>query len=221
MMLTSKQINTFQKSIRGYNFPAIYYNFAFHVAGNAGNMGKLEPIIHNMLISKKQQQVKYGLANIIYWGNANAGYQKNRTYKFLNNVTPAQLRDFQSIVANPKMLSLQAIKKIGMPQYSGISFISKILMFLNPKQYCVLDLLIAKLANHSGTKAINNLKNYPTQLPITNHNCKIYCQWCDECQKISDKYYSGKYRVVDIERGFFNLIQNKKLYDAQMIYNAA
>ena len=220
-MLTSKQINTLQQSIRGYSFPAIYYDFSSHVEKNAGNMPKLETIIHNMLISQKQQQVKYGLANIIYWGNANAGYQENRTCKFLNKVTPAQLRNFQSIVANPKMLSLQAIKKIGMPQYSGISFISKILMFLDPNQYCVLDLLIAKLDNHSGTKAINNLKNYPTQLPVTTHNCKIYYQWCSECQKISNQYYYGNYRVVDIERGFFNLIQKGRLSDAQMIYNAA
>ena len=220
-MLTSKQINTLQKSICGYSFLAIYYDFASHVERNAGNMRNLEAIILNMLTSQKQQQVKYGLANIIYWGNANAGYQKNRTCKFLNNMTAAQLQKFQSIVANRKMPSLQEIKKIDMPQYSGISFISKILMFLGPKQYCVLDFSIAKLANHSGTKAIYNLKNYATQLPVTTHNCKIYYQWCNECQKISNQYYSGKYRVVDIERGFFNLIQNGKLYDAQIIYNAA
>ena len=221
-MLTKKQIGTLQKSIRGYSFPAIYYDFASHVEMNAGNIGSLETIIYNMLISQKQQQVKYGLANIIYWGNANAGYQKNRTCKFLNNVTAAQLQKFQSIVANQKMLSLRSIKRIGMPQYSGISFISKILMFLNPKQYCVLDFHIAKLANRSGTKAIHNLKKYTKHpLPFTTHNCKIYYQWCNECQKISNQYYSGKYRVVDIERRFFNLIQNKKLSSAQIIYNAA
>lgn len=219
-MLTSQQINTLERSIRAYSFPAIYFDFASNVAKNAGNMRSLETIIHNMLTSKKQQQVKYGLANIIYWGNANAGYQKNRTCKFLNNVTAAQLQKFQIIVANQKMLSLRAIKKIGMPQYSGISFISKILMFLDPQQYCVLDRQIAKLANHSGTKAIHNLK-INTQLPVTIHNCKIYDQWCNECQKISNQYYSGKYRVVDIERGFFELIQKKGLSNAQMIYNAA
>ena len=220
-MLTSKQINTLQKSILGYSFPAIYYDFASHVERNAGNMRNLEAIILKMLISHNQQQVRYGLANIIYWGNANAGYQKNRTCKFLMNVTAAQLRTFQSIVVSKKMLSLRAIKKIGMPQYSGISFISKILMFLNPNQYCVLDLRIADLANQSGTKAIHNLKINKTQLPVTTRNCKIYDQWCDECQKISNQYYSGKYRAVDIERGFFDLIQHGGLSDAQMIYNAA
>ena len=107
-----------------------------------------------------------------------------------------------------------------MPQYSGISFISKILMFLNPNQYCVLDRLIAGLANQSGTKAMHNLK-INTQLPVTIHNCQKYIQWCNECKKINCQYYSGKYRVVDIERGFFNLIQNGRLSNAQMIYNAA
>ena len=220
-MLTKKQIGTLKKYICGYSFPTIYFDFTFNVKKNAKNMPNLETIIHNMLTSQKQQQVKYGLANIIYWGNANSGYKKYRTCQFLNNVTVAQLQKFQSIVVNQKMLSLRAIKKIGMPQYSGISFISKILMFLDPKQYCVLDLRIAKLANHSGTKAIHNLKNYATQLLVTTHNCKIYYQWCNECQNISNQYYAGKYRVVDIERGFFNLIQNGKLCNAQMIYNAA
>ena len=84
-MLTSKQINTLQKSILGYSFPAKYYDFASNVERDARNMRNLEAIIRNMLISPKQQQVKYGLANIIYWGNANAGYQKYRTFKFLNN----------------------------------------------------------------------------------------------------------------------------------------
>lgn len=219
-MLTSKQINTLQQSILGYRFSVDYYDFASNLEKKAGNMRNLEAIIRNMLISKKQQQVKYGLANIIYWGNAKAGYQTNRTFKFYNNVTADQVQKFQNIVVKQKMLSLQAIKDIGMPQYSGISFISKILMFLNPNQYCVLDSRIAGLANQSGTKAIHNLK-INMQLPVTNHNCAIYNQWCDECQKISDQYYSGKYRVVDIERGFFDLIRNNGLSNAQMIYNAA
>ena len=105
-MLTSKQINTLQKSINGYSFPAIYYDFASHVERNAGNMRNLEAIILKMLISHNQQQVRYGLANIIYWGNANAGYKKYRTFEFFNNVTSAQLQKFQSIVAKQKMPDL-------------------------------------------------------------------------------------------------------------------
>lgn len=31
----------------------------------------------------------------------------------------------------------------------------------------------------------------------------------------------GQYRVVDVERGFFNLIQNGKLVYAHQLYNAA
>ena len=228
-MLTKKQISTLKRSIFGYSFPTIYFDFASNVEKDAGNMHNLETIIHNMLTSRKQQQVKYGLANIIYWGNASTGYKKYRTCQFLNNVTANQLQKFQNMVQNmvvkQKMLSLQAIKKIGMPQYSGISFISKILMFLDTKQYCVLDFHIAKLANRSGTKAIHNLKKYTKHpLPFTTHNCKIYYQWCNECQKISNQLsnqYYGNYRVVDIERGFFNLIQKGRLSDAQMIYNAA
>ena len=94
-MLAKEQIDTLKKSISGYRFSTKYFDFASNVEKKAGSMGSLETIIHNMLTSQKQQQVKYGLANIIYWGNANSGYKKYRTCKFLNNVKAAQLRKFQ------------------------------------------------------------------------------------------------------------------------------
>ena len=220
-MLTPQQINILQTAINGYNFPVVYFDFASNTEIDAKKMCVLEGVISKMLRSPQQQQVKHGLANIIYWGNAQAGYRDYRFKQFLNNVTVYQLQKFQGMVVNGQTPTLRQIKNIGMPQYSGISFISKIVTFLDPAKYCVLDFRIAELRNHSGTKAINNLKINKTQITVTANNCKQYDQWCNECQMISNKYYSGQYRAVDIERGFFHLICNRRLRDAQLIYNAA
>ena len=220
MPLTQQQVNTLQASILGYAFPAIYFDFVANTKIDAGNMVVLEGVISGMLLSPQQEQTKHGLANVIYWGNANIGYQSHRVNQFLKNITAAQLQQFQGMVANGNIPTLRQIKNIRMPEYSGISFISKIVTFLSPVQYCVLDLKLASLGKVPGVKAIHNLK-VTTQVGVTANNSEAYYQWCNECQTISNQYYAGRYRVVDVERGFFNLIQNGPLRVAQDIYNAA
>ncbi len=42
-----------------------------------------------------------------------------------------------------------------------------------------------------------------------------------QCRAISNAYFNGQHRVVDVERGFFNLIQQGHLQLAQVIYAAA
>jgi len=218
--LTAQQINDLKASIQGYAFPAVYFDFHNNIQVNAGNMPALEAVILGMLLSPQAQQTEYGLANVIYWGNANAGYQMYRVNQFRNRVTNAQLEEFQGLVGNGNIPTLQDIARIGMPQFSGISFVSKIIMFLDPTHYCVLDLLLSRLGGVQGGKALHNLV-VNTQVRVTVNNSNAYYNWCQECQDISNQYYAGRYRVVDVERGFFNLIQNGQLEYAQQIYNAA
>jgi hypothetical protein len=96
-------------------------------------------------------------------------------------------------------------------------------MFLDPSDYCVLDQQLAKLRTPGSPKILNDLvfNQNATQIRITNHNESIYNGWCNECTEISQMYFQGTYRVVDVERGFFNLIQQNNLLDAQAIYNNA
>ena len=220
MPLTLQQVNDLAASIQEYAFPAVYFDFHRNIQVNAGNMQALEAVILGMLRSPQTQQIKNGLANVIYWGNANAGYQMARVNQFRNGVTDAHLGQFQGLVDNGNIPTLHDIARIGMPQFSGVSFISKIIMFLNPAQYCVLDLLLSRLGRVQGNKALHNLV-VNTQVRVTVNNSNVYYQWCQECQDISNQYYAGRYRVVDVERGFFNLIQNGQLEYVQQIYNAA
>jgi hypothetical protein len=141
----------------------------------------------------------------------------------MGNVSSFQIKAFQTLTTTNKIPSMKAIKDIGLPQYSGMSFITKILMFLKPNDYCVLDQQIAKLRNPESHKVLNDLVlgKKDTQIRITKHNEAVYDCWRHECLEISLKYFTGAYRVVDIERGFFNLIQQNHLLDARVIYNDA
>ena len=60
-----------------------------------------------------------------------------------------------------------------------------------------------------------------TQIRITSHNEAVYDGWRNECAAINQIYFQDMYRVVDIERGFFSLIQSRNLLDARLIYNDA
>lgn len=220
MPLTTQQVTDLQASITGYAFPPVYYDFYADAQVNAGTMQELELVIRNLLISPNPQDVKYGLANVIYWGNANAGYQMNRVMKFINGVTNQQISQFQGLVAGGVIPTLHQIFQLHMPQFSGISFISKIIAFLDPTNYAVLDLLLARLRNMQGHKSLYRLK-IGTQIRVTAVNSAAYYAWCQECQTISNQYYGGVYRAVDIERGIFNLIQNGQMQLAQEIYRDA
>ena len=220
MSLTSEQVAQLRAAMAAYNFPATYYDFAQQAECVVQGMPEVERYIHALLTSPVAQDVENGLANIVFWGNANAGYQMHRVMKFKQGVTAQQVQAFQALVRQAQVPGLDAIKKLGMPQFSGISFISKITAFLNPAQCGVLDLLIARMRRDGGPKALNTLRFHSAITP-TAVNCAAYAGWCAECQAISQQYLGGQPRVVDVERGFFYLIQNGQLEVARAIYEAA
>jgi len=220
MSLTPAQITQLREAITGYTFPAVYCDFNNgHNKIKAQNMTKVEAVIAGQLRSQKTIDTKHGLANILYWGYAKIGFGGIRVDRFLRRVSDKQIRAFQDLVSKNNMPTMMEIKRTKMPEYSGVSFISKILMFLNPNTYCVLDKQI-KLRNPACTKILNGLV-FKTQIRVTVENENVYNGWREECSEISQKYFQGRYRVVDIERGFFNLIQSGHLSKAQAIYNDA
>ena len=222
MPLNRKQMEQLNEATIGYVFPAVYFDFVNGTEIRAENMAEVENRIYIQLASNEIPDVKYGLANVLYWGYAQIGYRGNRVDDFINKVTERQIIEFIE-VRNDDIPTMRDISRIHMPQYSGVSFISKILMFLNPDEYCVLDQQLAKLRTRNSPKQLNRLVFRPneSQIRITNHNEDVYNGWRNEWLEISQKYYQGEHRVVDIERGFFNLVQQGDVQQAQAIYNAA
>jgi len=223
MSLTPAQVAQLHDAITGYTFPAVYFDFDIDKEIAAQTMTAVETVIATQLRANAALMVKFGLANVLYWGYAQIGYRGKRVNDFMDNVTEQHITAFQRLITADVVPALVQIKNIRLPQYSGMSFISKILMFLHPKTYCVLDKQLAKLRTPGSPKILNDLVfgENETQIRITSHNEAIYNGWRNECAAISQIYFQGTYRVVDIERGFFTLIQQNHLLDAQTIYNNA
>jgi hypothetical protein len=218
--LDREQIALLDTAIANYGFPAVYFNFSDDSPQHATCMVDVELALYEMLTSKSAQDVAYGLANVIYWGYAQIGFRDTRVKRFLSGVTANQITQFQSLMGRIKAPTLSDIGSLKMPEYSGISFISKVLAFLNPVEYCVLDKQLAKIGHLAGDRSLHRLRA-GTSIPVSGRNEAAYDDWRQECKDISTQYFDGKYRTVDVERGFFQLVQTNNLVAAQHIYAAA
>jgi len=220
MPLNGRQLVELDRAIAEYAFPAIYFDFRANTEVRAGDMRAVEAAIRDMLVSGAAERIRDGLANVIYWGYAQIGYRETRVLRFRQNVSADQLCRFQALIKAESSVGLASIAALRLPEFSGISFISKILAFLDPARYCVLDKQLLKLAAVAGNRALHRL-SAGTQIPVTASNEKAYDAWRGECAEISVRYFGGRYRVVDVERGFFSMVQAGQLAAAQELYVAA
>ena len=222
MPLTPQQVELLTEAINAYNFPAEYcedFGAENLVPAQAADIRHIEAVILEQLKADNKNTVKDGLSNVLYWGYARAGYRDHRVITFRDQVEDAHIEAFQQLLRDKDSnLTARQVADLQMPQFSGMSFVSKVLMFLDPENNCVLDLQIAQLRQDAPEeRALSDLKVYLTRIPITNHNSDVYNKWKDECSGIGR--YLGDLRAVDIERGLFHLIQNNQAHVAQAIYN--
>ena len=99
-----------------------------------------------------------------------------------------------------------------------MSFATKILMFLDPARYPVLDLKIARAtANESYFAALQKLTVSQTSVPITHANADAYARWACWCRSIATQINGipqspcGYLRAVDVERAVFQLVDSEEM----------
>jgi hypothetical protein len=218
--LNGHQVETLCKAIKSYNYPAKLYNFEQKCEIQFTSMRKLESYLKEKLLSTNPVEVKWGLANIIYWGYLNAGYCMSRVQEFLDKIKQKHIQDAITLFSKIKGDGLMEIKKINLPQFSNMSFVSKLRMFLDPENYVVLDRQLLKIKGSKIKTIFHNVKGW-TYIPITNPNCEIYRSWCELCRKTAKTYFKDKnVRAVDVERGIFHLVcQNCIETAAELIAN--
>ena len=223
MPLTENQIGILRNAITAYNFPCVYYDFENGCEVSHLTMSPVEEALKNDLISRNSYNVKNGLSNVLYWGFAQVGYRDTRVKTFRSKVRDGQLHDASILFKDQENIDLMKIKNINMPQFSGMSFISKVAMFLNPKKYVILDKQILKMNQIPLPTLLNEIAfgDRETRIRISRNNIRIYLRWCLGCSRISQDYFDNIYRAVDIERGFFTLIQNGNVNQAAKILSNA
>ena len=223
MTLSNNQVIVLSDAINAYSFPCVYYDFLNGRRIPQNNMRSVEEFIGNDLKSGNIEMVKNGLSNVLYWGFEQMGYRDLRVKRFRNQVTYGQLHDAAQLFADIHGDGLKKIKRITLPQFSGMSFISKLRMFLDPDNYVVLDQRILKMNDVSAQTVLKDIVfgKKDTQIRISENNIRVYVKWCRKCKGISESYFEKRLRAVDIERGFFTLIQGGRVELAAQILSRA
>lgn len=223
MALSQDEINILDEAIKEYSFPCVCYDFQKDQPLGFPNMIDVEKFIRKDLISGSSAYVKNGLSNVLYWGFAQVGVRDRRVAIFRNQVTQGQLYDATTLFEEIRGNGLREIWRIKLPQFSGMSFISKVRMFLNPTKYAILDRQILKMNKAPFETPLKRIKfgENETQIRISKDNAVVYQKWCNKCNEISNSIFKGLYRAVDVERGFFTLIQNNKVALAAEILSKA
>ncbi len=200
-------------------------------------MHAVEKYIGDLLLSEDTQSVKDGLSNVLYWGWARKpGRRDDWVNKFRNAELENKIKEFvqlaQELEKRPtscEVLSgselLHKISKLNLPKFGkGMPFVSKILMFLAPMNYPVLDTKIATAYENS---FLGDLKLYgegkDRRIEITGDNSKTYDKWACWCREIA-KVVNGSpgspcnhFRAVDVERALFTLAQRGITRDARLL----
>lgn len=221
MKLEEKHIRQLAAAVSEYDFPLVAYDFGNEAEKNDfRSYLELERFVRAQLLSDKHEDVKNGLSNVIYWGYATSrGRQRDRVEKFRSEVNDQQIFQFSKIVQSYG-IRLQDVARCSLPQFSKISFISKILMFLDPTKNVTLDLQLSKIRDARTSTSFRNLTIYPTYIPVTPLNEAFYSAWCRTCCYAAQEYFATDgIRGVDVERGFFTLIRNGQVETAANILN--
>lgn len=207
---------------------------------------RVEKYIHRLLHSENLQDIADGLSNVLYWGHAQRPYRDSRVSKFrlwvcnLRNTDPDELErklnGFKELAGELKGQPisngtpsrgadiLEEIAELNLPQFGeGMSFVSKILMFLDPARYPVLDTTIAnKVVNLCFSLCFPPLQGLRFEpIKISPDNARAYDTWACWCREIASvvnntpKSPCLDVRAVDVEKALFTLADLKNIDEAK------
>ncbi|WP_010424725.1 zinc ribbon domain-containing protein [Anaerophaga thermohalophila] len=194
-----------------YDYPKKLFDFKTKKEVEFANYRQLETNIQKKLKSNEPEEIKDGLSNVLFWGYYRTGYGVVRINRFREKVTIKQLMAFHNLVINNNFSPIN-IKKVRLPEYSGFSFVSKIIMFLNPQNYVILDKKIMQLKDDCNeNNPLTNIayREKDSGIRINKNSQIYYYEWCKLCKKIAKEFLNSEY-AVDAERGFFKLVENKQ-----------
>ncbi|MCY4077226.1 MAG: hypothetical protein OXH04_17535 [Acidobacteria bacterium] len=186
-------------------------------------MREVEDCIAAALCSKSVADVRDGLSNVLFWGHARHGARDFRVRTFRSNMISAdgRLVRFQEFVrSRPEQCAadrLVELKKLRLPAFGQMSFATKILMFLDPEYYPVLDLKIARAFAAAEFPPLQGL-TFGTSVPITKANAIRYERWACWCRRIAtrvNREAGQALRTADVERALFALADAEQADNAR------
>ena len=223
--MTAEEAHAIRDAIEHYCYPKVTcsdFNKWRERPHNA--MADVERTIRDQLASKEILNIKDGLSNVLYWGHRRAGYYKKRVENFRKKVTDDALNQARSVfraLCNTKETGILSIAQLKLPEFRGISFLSKVRMFLDPENYVTLDLSLLK--NLKSLRRHFDWKENATSIRPTERNEKAYREWARLCHRLAKEISldGKKFSAAEVERGFFYLVDQGQVKLAEKIYSAA
>lgn len=206
--------DTLAGAIADYDYPPFTYDFGSSKEQRWSSTHEVESEIGHLLRSSDLAQLKNGISNVLYWGYyTSRGRRDHRVRTFRTRVGNDRLEAAAHLFRTLRGPGLVQIRQLGLPGFSGGSFITKLRMFLDPTRYVVMDLNIARLKYARTPTLFRHLKwrRGDTSIRITKHNEGVYENWCEWCRRVAAmNFASSGIRAVDVERGIFRLIRTSK-----------
>lgn len=178
MPLSEFQQDALHQAIERYDFPPDYFDYFRNISDPQPCTRNVETKIKADLVSGDIDRMRNGFSNILYWGYARMRLRETRVARFRSGVTTSQLRQAAALFqrsARPTLLELKALR---LPEFSGMSFVSKVRMFLDPDSSATLDRQIMKIHEASTETLLSEIRMARTQIPITVQNARGYERWC-------------------------------------------
>jgi hypothetical protein len=213
-----------ENAIQRCGSPCFTFDFVNNVRVSHESVHEAERIVRDELQSEKTEVVRDGLSNVLYWGLLRNGNKGTRISRFRHNVTSRQLAAASELfrrLEGPGILQLKALR---LPEFSALSSLSKLRMFLDPQKYVTIDRKLLKLRECSGRTLFHNLKLWGSieYIPATMDNQNVYQRWCEFCLRKAKRYFPDKdIRAVELERGILHLVGSNQLDEAAEILATA
>jgi len=192
-----------------YSYPCVVWDFSKRRELELESMRCVESTIREQLTSGDPDAVKHGLADVVYWGFRSQGYYKRRFSDFLTRVSAVHVEMASRLLPEVKGVALRKLKALGLPQFSNMTFLSKLRMFLDPERYVALDKHLANLALARTATMFRDLRTYKKAgIPCNERNIPVYARWCGVCRRWGQEI---GLHAVDVERGVYTLAKEGPL----------
>ena len=220
-------VSLLRDAVASYDYPRVVCDFQTGGEIRHPDMAAVEGHIGALLRSPDPGRVRDGLSNVLYWGYARQPGRRDARVRDFRDDTPAddpRLARFAdlvqslgepplSTVAGPALLG---VKRLTLRQFGQMSFVTKILMFLDPR-FPVLDMKVARAFANGGFAPLADLRFDRGGIRLTGNNVRVYERWTRWCREIAglanDEPTDSRrgLRAVDVERTLFTLADQPHL----------
>ena len=220
-------VSLLREAVESYDYPRVVYDFQTGSEIRHQDMAAVEEHIGALLRSPDPGGVRDGLSNVLYWGYARQPGRRDAKVRDFKDDTPvddprlARFADLVRSLGEPPLSTtagpaLLHIKRLTVRQFGQMSFVTKILMFLDPR-FPVLDMKVARAFANGSFAPLADLRFDRGGIRLTGRNVRAYECWARWCRGIAglanDEPPAPRrgLRAVDVERALFTLADKRHL----------